>query len=552
MVWSACVVALLAAAGGSGPGTGAAAGRVDSLFVSTSGSDSNPCSAAAPCQSFDRAYRAARPGQVVEVAAGTYPGQRVGIDAAKPPTAEMPNVVFRPAAGAAVSLSGSLTVTGSHVEFHDMAMSDWYAGQNTSSIPQTSQTAFLGFYGITAQSFVVHASNVNVVGGSYGPVRDAASVISDCYQCDYSPQHVTVDGVYFHDYVRVTPGIHMECLHVFSASYLTVRNSRFYNCAIMDLFIDNFGSSPNMHDILVENNFFDEPGSHGGSLSDGSYSLYLGQTGRSFSNVTIRNNTSLATMYVETRSPVSNVSLVGNLGSMPSYQCIGSDKGVSYSHDVWWSGSSSPARCGPTDRALAGGIGAVRFANPDAFDLHLELSSPAVGSGDAASSPHVDIDRQARPLRMAPDAGADQQEPASLVLGRAIGGMKIGSLRSAVTAVYGSPLSTRRVALGKRAPRVSLDRYRRRGGTLWIAYDDDKAVALGTTSPYYTTAAGFGVSMSAADPSLRSALGRPSCPTTYRRRVGGVLVSAAVRGSRVQSVSMIVPRYAGRLSCPRR
>jgi hypothetical protein len=43
--------------------------------------DSNPCTAAAPCASFDRAYRAASGGQVVEVAGGSYGNQELDGDA---------------------------------------------------------------------------------------------------------------------------------------------------------------------------------------------------------------------------------------------------------------------------------------------------------------------------------------------------------------------------------------------------------------------------------------------------------------------------------------
>jgi hypothetical protein len=77
------------------------AGTAASVFVATTGSDSNPCTRASPCQTFDRAYRAAMPGQVVEVAAGSYAYQRIARDASKTATAR---VVFRPAAGATVTM----------------------------------------------------------------------------------------------------------------------------------------------------------------------------------------------------------------------------------------------------------------------------------------------------------------------------------------------------------------------------------------------------------------------------------------------------------------
>src|SRR5688500_5768868 len=54
---------------------GAAAGAKATgvhLFLSPKGSDSGKCTRAAPCRSLQRAYRVARPGQIVELAGGAY------------------------------------------------------------------------------------------------------------------------------------------------------------------------------------------------------------------------------------------------------------------------------------------------------------------------------------------------------------------------------------------------------------------------------------------------------------------------------------------------
>jgi hypothetical protein len=50
-------------------GAGAAASGPTPLLVSLTGADANPCTQAAPCLTFDRAYHVAKPGQPVEVAA---------------------------------------------------------------------------------------------------------------------------------------------------------------------------------------------------------------------------------------------------------------------------------------------------------------------------------------------------------------------------------------------------------------------------------------------------------------------------------------------------
>src|SRR2546421_11676986 len=78
------------------------------LYLSPTGSDAAPCSAAAPCATLQRAFALARPGQTVELAGGTYPGQSI----AGSPKSGAAHVVFQPAPAAQVSFSGRLSLDG--------------------------------------------------------------------------------------------------------------------------------------------------------------------------------------------------------------------------------------------------------------------------------------------------------------------------------------------------------------------------------------------------------------------------------------------------------
>ena len=189
-------------------------GSSSALFVSTSGSDANPCTQSAPCASFDRAYHAARPGAVVEVAGGSYPSQRVTLDSSK----ASPVVVFRPASGAQVTVN-QIVAQGSWVEFNNMKVAQaWSVGLNTNTVPQSSQSRHVTFRNVTTPIFFVNgASNVSVIGGSVGPTVNNASQIRNCYLCNYAPQNILIDGVNFHDYTCTDPAQHMECLHVYPA-----------------------------------------------------------------------------------------------------------------------------------------------------------------------------------------------------------------------------------------------------------------------------------------------------------------------------------------------
>src|SRR5437763_7009891 len=97
-----------------------AAAPTPSVFVSASGSDSNRCTQSAPCQSFYRGYRAAKPGQIVQLAAGTYPEQSIGVDNSKTSSSR---VIMAAAPGAKVAVDGDLSIAGSHLTLRNVSMS---------------------------------------------------------------------------------------------------------------------------------------------------------------------------------------------------------------------------------------------------------------------------------------------------------------------------------------------------------------------------------------------------------------------------------------------
>jgi hypothetical protein len=376
------------------------------VFVSPSGSDAAACSAAAPCRSFNRAYRVAQPGQQVSVAAGSYAGETIAYDAAKAGAGK--RVVIAPAAGATVTVSGQLTVLAQHLELRDMQIKSIYAGVNGSNVSQTQQASDLVFRNLDLTGLIGRGlQGLLWTGGSVGGVTNAAAgavQLSDCYQCSYPAQNITIDGVYFHDVIRdqngYNQGIHTECLHLWGGiAYVTVRNSRFYNCAIMDMFVENYatGSSGNVHDITVENNFFDIPGSHGGQYSQTSSALMFETQNRgNINNVTVRFNSFYGQLvFSENGGTVQNASAVGNYGVLTG--CTG--KAATWSYNIW-----TAATCGSTDKK-----GSFQVKNTGSGDLHLVSGSVALNAvPTSVAAPATDIDGQAQPMGPALDAGADE------------------------------------------------------------------------------------------------------------------------------------------------
>jgi hypothetical protein len=265
-----------------------------------------PCTATAPCSSFDRAYRLAMPSQTVLIAGGSYPGQAIWPDPGK---AGPGRVVFRPAIGATVSLTGSLHVYGSHVEFRALVFgSGWYVRERAANVV---------FLETRTRTFSIgSATSVRVLGGEVGPMTatsDTDPKIAKSSAASWAaPTDVLIDGVSFHDIGRVPgSGLHIECLQVGSAIQLIVRNSRFENCATHSLLLSSWGSSYPLRDILIENNVF-------GAVPQGYHSAKISVRAGSApcERCVVRGNVATKPVAVDVSTPGSTIAIVGN--SMPS------------------------------------------------------------------------------------------------------------------------------------------------------------------------------------------------------------------------------------------
>jgi hypothetical protein len=369
-----------------------------SFFLAPGGSDANPCTAAQPCRTFGRAYWVAGPGDVVELAAGTYGDQAVLAD---PSHTSVQDVVFRPATGATVIVGTkplatrtkttiALDIDGAkHITIKDMTIrGDAVASGGAEDVTFDNLTASNGVPGAYAPT-----TDITFRGGSYGNVINYKAEV---YPSGNGTHNVnfTMDGTVLHD-VRSTDlaAYHVECILVSDANGAVFRKLKTYNCDVFDLSLGVFSDGV-LRNVLVENNFF---ASTGGTVSS---SLGLNTNTTSWNGLTVRNNRSLVYM----RHPVcsggcSNVTYSGNVSPLVnSGQCVA---GVVYRYNVW---TGTGQKCGGTDKA----VGDPLFVNPGAADLHLRAGSPAIDAGDATGAPADDFDGDARPTGAAPDAGADE------------------------------------------------------------------------------------------------------------------------------------------------
>ena len=396
------------------------------LVVAVDGSDSAPCTAARPCQTINRAYHVARPGQVVELRSGTYPEQSVLYDPSK--EGATANVVVRPAAKAKVQLAqltigpdrttrGATHLTVERMTIlQDIAIHGCGAPFDGMECAPDSGGNHLVFRKLDVRGpygfFCASCDHVSLLDSRVGPTVYGSPCngsrhpeVANEYDAvmgakSKRPHHLLFQNVVFENFSRCTASDHTECLQIEPADDVVIRASVFRRCDTIAVNIANdlAGSSrsaagyraPNR--ILIENNVF----AAATDFTQGP--TYYALNIRECTNCTVRYNSWLQAP----RMPSGEISLgnvfVGNLGPMPKWNCL--KTGIRYSHNVWIGG-----KCGPTDKSVR----RLGFARPTGLDVHLLKTSPAINAGDPRNFPVRDLDGQRRPLGKAPDAGADER-----------------------------------------------------------------------------------------------------------------------------------------------
>lgn len=379
---------MLAAIGAVSVGlsSGSAHAASASVFVAPSGSDSGSCSHSRPCRSFGYAYRKAKPGEVVQVAGGSYGGQTIPVDGSK---SSKRDVVIRPAPGRKVRLAW-LEVHGSHLTVQRMRLT------SSPYLRTWREASDVTIRRLHASRFAIMGShNVRLIGGSYGPAHNAYSSISSEGASDTKvATGIRLLGVKIHDYRQTDGSSHVDCLHIFGARGVVIRRSLFYNCEVFAILFTKIPGSPvpTPTNVTIENNFIDCCGS-------GYFSIYLGdQHGERWSNFLVRNNSTNKPIGIGyDNTTVSRLRFLSNIA--PSFQGC-HRAGVSAHYNIWYHGS----RCGRHDRTSSSG-----FRAPGRHNFHLVRGAPGINRGDPGSIPGKDYDGQHRPMGGRPDAGADER-----------------------------------------------------------------------------------------------------------------------------------------------
>jgi hypothetical protein len=425
------VAAISAVVGGVAGAGGGADARPAELFVAPGGSDDSSCrSRRRPCGSLNRAYQAARPGEVVEVAGGDYPAQEI---VAGSPERSSRHVVIRPAKGAAVTLeeltlgsgdSGDgprhLTIRGIRTAFATPAQQ-----RPVTALPGTRD---VDLRDLDAGNFTLWGvQDVRVLGGDWGPCHIGPDSVCSNAKIDAGPaghptRGVVVHGATFHDY-RFGPqcwedgaDCHFECMYVNGSRDVTIRRSTFRDCALFDVFVTVSGpdaAAVGHQGLTIENNWFDTPWDESGpgtSARRRASAVVLGWCESSplgYRDVRIRfnsfqRNTGI-TVDEDVPCSVYDVEITGNLLAWD-----GCDRRWTYAHNVW-STALRRGRCSRTDRIAGDRFPYRNAASGSGLDFHLESSfRPAEGVVPRPVCARVDVDGRRRTGRRC-DAGSHER-----------------------------------------------------------------------------------------------------------------------------------------------
>jgi hypothetical protein len=346
-------------------------------YVSTSGSDDSACTQAAPCKSFNAAYAKAAAGDVVEVAAGTYGGQSL---AARALTGT--KVTVRPAAGASVTLSGSLDINTSNIIVQGFKASDLNVDNGSTVLSDVTTV------GIDATSaYFQNTRNLVVKGGRLGGLNNKTPVYVGAWPMSYN---VTFDGVTFHDATVTDSTVHTECLMVNDMQGMTIKNSRFTNCGYFGLMISHLMGELPPRDVTLENNVFEQTYQWNGQPAP--YSMLIGPIDAN--HFVIRNNTFVSEPTFNNTTWSNGSKFVGNLGALNKCQ-----SGAAYANNVW-----TGVTCGTTDKRTSNL--SANFVDPANHNWRLKAGVSAVDAASKTDYPTTDQDGKARPAGAAPDAGA--------------------------------------------------------------------------------------------------------------------------------------------------
>jgi hypothetical protein len=374
-------------------------------YITTSGNDSNSCTQAAPCRSFNRAYQVALSGDIVLVGAGTYGQQSLArngrVTGTNSQTPDGNEVTFKPASGAGTVNVGGLSLSSvnsaastavDHVAFEDLTFTGFtlVAVANDVHFTRCNHRNNL---------MAVWASYISYRDGDLGSYTNSSGDGLQFYRdgAGNAGHHALVENMKIHG-IRVNASdAHPDSIDVWGAW----NNISFKRNKIWDNDGIHFRSDEGSRNHTIENNFFGRPVP--GSVGNAGFTAQIVGAGNIIRYNTFDGPIQLGTAGYE--YAFANQLWEGNLITGQVHTGCTMGTGTIARFNVWSTGNSSS--CGTNNVRISSFSG--WFVNVSTGDLHLtSLAVPTFGAGNPASFPATDIDGQERPTGGMPDAGAHE------------------------------------------------------------------------------------------------------------------------------------------------
>jgi parallel beta-helix repeat protein len=346
----------------------AASPSIYNLYVSTTGSDSNPGSQSAPFKTISRAASVAKPSTTVHVAAGTYNGN-VTTKVSGTATGRI-RFVSTTKWGAKIVGSGTEAMWTNNANFADIDGFDISGPGRLGIVNYGSNTLVSGN----------HVHDLKISGGCNG--SGGAGIVN----ANYSATDDDTIGNVVHDI-----GVPGACNGVQGIYHSNLRgkiqNNIVYRVSAWGIHLWHAANA-----VTISNNtvFGNGSGGMGGGIVTG--------TGDSPGGVVLNN------------TKVLNNIVYNNAGGITQYcydgqACIGSTNTVA-NNVVYGNRSAVIMRVGSATGTIAADPKFVNFQANGTGNYRLQSSSPAVNKGLSSSAPTFDMDYVARPRGGAHDIGA--------------------------------------------------------------------------------------------------------------------------------------------------
>lgn len=304
--------------------------------------------------------------------------------------------------------SGAITSRTLYADFNDQVTYDGWTVDGQFTVPTS---------GFAAQ--ILHFQNVGTVVFKNGEVKNACAVtgFGGMIVTAGGATSLTLDNNLIHDAHACDPGgdPHTECMWSNGTSNVTISRTKFWRCAVMDVFITGWDGNTYSDGWTVENSFFGRPcgdneSPHTCDSALGNAFHFRSGAGTEVdpapipSGWVIRHNTFRGNLSINSGGspPIANV-IKGNAFANTAACGV---TNTTYSYNAHISGS-----CGGTGTITNASLLSNSFTDPSDLaagggDWSLLTGSPLKNAGNTADHPTLDLLGISRYLGSAPDIGA--------------------------------------------------------------------------------------------------------------------------------------------------